>query len=138
MKFTIVLLLSLIAVSSGSFGGEPDDVSPDVIPAVHDFEFRVEIREKAAVLETVHGTNWIRLSWGSGDDGPLEFWIDESGIATRQEDLVGSQFLIHFRESVAGSKLVSSGGTSWSELVFGCGEPGVCRYMVNENGVQGL
>ena len=97
MKLTIVLLLSLMAVSSGSSGGESGDVTANAISSVHDFEFRVEMREKNVVFETVHGTKWKVLSWAIGDDGPMEFWLDESGIASRQEDLRGSQFLIHFR-----------------------------------------
>ncbi len=138
MKFTIILLLSLVSVSSASFGGGLGETAAAAVMPAHDFEFRVEIRENAVVFQTVHGTKWKGLSWAIGDDGPMEFWLDESGIASRQEDLDGSHFLIHFRESESGAKMVSSGGTSWRELGFGCGEYGVCKYMVNENGVKGL
>lgn len=137
MKLTFAILLSVIAISSGSFAGEPVEVSTDAFSAVHDFEFKVEIQEKTVVFETVHGTKWKGLSWATGDESPMEFWLDECGISSQKEDLQGSKFLIHFLETAAGAKMVSSGGTSWPALGFGCGEAGPCRYVVSENGVTG-
>ncbi|MFO7610773.1 MAG: hypothetical protein R6X35_16555 [Candidatus Krumholzibacteriia bacterium] len=138
MKHAIALLLFLAAAASAFSGAEPAAGPTGSFAPAHHFEFQVEMRANGVVLKAVHGTDWQGLSWAHGDERPLEFWLDESGIAGRQEDLSGARFLIHFRQTAAGATMVSSAGTHWRELGFGCGDAGACRYMVNETGVKGL
>ena len=97
MKLTVTLALVSIALVTGAMGWSPDGASSNGSAAVHDFEFKVEVFEKEVIIESIHGTSWKDLSWSIKGEAPMEFWLDDKGIASSSKDLHGSKFLIHFQ-----------------------------------------
>ncbi len=138
MRNINLVVVSILILAVGVAWGQSQGDKGKAVQVYSDFEFKVEMDEKSVIFSTVHGTEWVGLSWAVGDDSPMEFWLDESGIASRAEDLTGSRFLIHFESSPVGAIMRCNVGTGWKELGFGCGEDKPCNYLVNENGVKSL
>jgi len=106
--------------------------------AVASFEFVVELTASSVDFESNSGTYWETLSWSDASSQGLEFWVDQHGVAGREEGLQGAGFVIHFQETSSGVILVSRYGANWTELSFGCDARTPCRYLVTESGVRAL
>lgn len=108
--------------------------TPAPPPASH---FRIAFTRTTAgyTAECASGCKWTALAFECGDE--CTALIDESGVRIGTEAKIGDPvFAFRFHRTADGFRLVSLGGTGWTDLSWGCGVFS-CTAHVDESGVSG-
>ncbi len=136
-NIVLTVIAIVILISTASYEGVVAQQAEQTIQ-VSNFEFVVELSPTQATFESRHGTSWTSLSWGNRGAKAMQFWVSDHSISGLNPGLQSGGFDIFVEATADGAILTSNGGTTWSELSFGCGGSTPCKFIVNESGVRGL
>ena len=136
MRKSVFSAIAIVILISGASYGCTGAQQAERSFSVETFEFVVELSASQATFESRHGTSWTNLSWGKPGANTIMVWVNGHGVSGLKSSLHDGGFTILVEATADGAVFESSGGTTWSELSFGCSGEAPCKFIVNESGVR--